>query len=99
VEKTDHATSDKYFLGRPVGSQIGGIASPQSQVIENREVLENQVKQVEKMKLIKRPDHWGGFVVNADVIEFWQSRDDRLHDRIRYSLISTGNWRIERLAP
>jgi len=101
IEKLDKETSEQYFHSRPTGSQIGAIASPQSQVITGREVLENKVEQLTeqyKGKTIPKPAHWGGYIVKPTVIEFWQGRPSRLHDRIKYTLVN-GNWKIERLAP
>jgi pyridoxamine 5'-phosphate oxidase len=101
IEKIDAADSDAYFQSRPLGSRIGAHASPQSQVIENREWLE---KEEEKLKQnlgndIPRPAHWGGYIVKPVTIEFWQGRPNRLHDRLLYSLEENGSWKIERLAP
>lgn len=102
VEKVSAANSDEYFSSRPEGSRIGAIASPQSQVIENREWLDNHYELL-KEKLggaaIERPPHWGGYVVKPVIVEFWQGRPSRLHDRIQYSLQENGTWKIERLAP
>jgi len=101
VEKLAAAESDAYFDSRPVGSRIGAWASPQSQVIESREWLEKEFeKDKEKFGTkVQRPPHWGGYVVKPVVIEFWQGRFSRLHDRIQYSLEESGSWKIERLAP
>lgn len=102
VEKVSEEESSKYFQSRPKGSQIGAYASPQSQVIPNREVLEQNVKnlnaQYVDVDVLPRPNHWGGYRVIPEVIEFWQGRPSRLHDRIRYSL-TNGVWKRERLAP
>jgi pyridoxamine 5'-phosphate oxidase len=101
VEKLDKATSEAYFHSRPVGSQIGAIVSPQSQVISNRSILENKVEELTKTyqdKTIPKPAHWGGYIVKPVSIEFWQGRSSRLHDRIKYDLIN-GKWQRERLAP
>ncbi len=94
--------SDEYFNSRPVGSRIGAIASPQSQVIPGREVLEEKVKTLEAQYLAhapQRPAHWGGYVVVPEIVEFWQGRSSRLHDRLRYTREANGSWKIERLAP
>jgi len=102
VKKTDSHESDEYFLTRPEGSQIGAWASPQSQVIRNREWLEKEFKTyTDKFRgsSPQRPPHWGGYLVQPVIIEFWQGRPSRLHDRIQYSLDETGSWKIERLAP
>lgn len=102
VSKASAAVSDEYFLSRPVGSQIGAIASPQSQVIPGRAFLEEKVQELEKeyaQSGPRRPEHWGGYVVKPEVVEFWQGRSSRLHDRIRYVLQKDNSWKIERLAP
>ena len=102
VTKLSDADSDAYFQSRPVGSRIGAWASPQSAIIENRSWLE---KEVEKRKeefsdgQVPRPPHWGGYCVKPVIIEFWQGRASRLHDRIQYTLEEAGGWKIERLAP
>ena len=102
VNKLDDAANDEYYYSRPAGSQIGAIASPQSHVIENREWLENRVKDLNEEftnKKITRPTNWGGFIVQPVSVEFWQGRESRLHDRIQYTLQEGGSWSIERLAP
>ena len=101
VEKTDAKESDAYFTSRPAGSRIGAWASPQSAVIKNRSLLEENVERYKKQfdKEIPRPPHWGGYRVIPSVIEFWQGRSNRLHDRIRYTKQSNGAWKKERLAP
>jgi pyridoxamine 5'-phosphate oxidase len=102
VEKVSAKENDEYFLSRPTGSQIGAWASPQSHVIENRSWLENKVKELEtkfSKEPLTRPPHWGGYRVKPVIIEFWQGRSSRLHDRIQYTLQENGNWTIERLAP
>ena len=94
--------SDEYFNSRPVGSRIGAWASPHSEVIENREWLEeNERKLGNELKgdRLQRPPHWGGYLVKPTRMEFWQGRPSRLHDRIRYTLGDNGHWKIERLAP
>jgi pyridoxamine 5'-phosphate oxidase len=102
IEKIPGNESDEYFNSRPVGSRVGAWASPQSQVIENRQWLEKEfekrIKEFEN-NTIPRPPHWGGYLVKPVIIEFWQGRYSRLHDRIQYSLEEDGNWKIERLAP
>lgn len=101
VQKVAAEESDAYYHSRPEGSRIGAWASPQSQVIKNREWLEAEVKQKEeafKKGSVPRPPHWGGYVVKPVIIEFWQGRKSRLHDRIQYTL-EGGSWKIERLAP
>jgi len=102
VERTTSNESDLYFHSRPVESRIGAWASPQSKVIPSRDVIEENVKELQKSfagKEIDRPPHWGGYIVIPAVIEFWQGRPGRLHDRIRYTKQKDGSWKIERLAP
>lgn len=102
AEKIAKNLSDGYFESRPAGSQLGALVSHQSQVIPSREVLEKELIALEKQyegKTIKRPLHWGGYLVKPISIEFWQGRPNRLHDRIRYTLREDLNWKIERLAP
>jgi len=81
---------------------VGALASPQSQVIDNREWLRQKFQQLKKEyedKKIDRPDHWGGYLVKPVIMEFWQGQPGRLHDRIQYTLTENGNWKMERLAP
>ena len=102
VEKVDAAVSTAYFESRPRGSQVGAWVSPQSREVAGREELEQRVVEVEArfsgMEILPRPEHWGGYVVIPDRIEFWQGRLNRLHDRILYRQ-ETGAWKISRLAP
>ena len=101
VEKISAADSDAYFQSRPEGSRIGAWASPQSRVIDNREILEENVKQLGIKYgegFIPRPEHWGGYLVAPTQIEFWQGRSSRLHDRILYRRENDA-WVIKRLAP
>jgi pyridoxamine 5'-phosphate oxidase len=102
VGKANKEENDSYFASRPAGSRLGAIVSPQSQVIASRDWLEKQYEQMEqqvKDTLVTRPGYWGGYIVKPVIIEFWQGRPSRLHDRIQYSLLEDGNWKIERLAP
>ncbi|WP_243471865.1 pyridoxamine 5'-phosphate oxidase [Winogradskyella sp. MH6] len=102
AEKIAENMSDGYFESRPRGSQLGAIVSNQSEVVENRNVLEKKLKALEQKyegKDIERPKHWGGYIVRPVEIEFWQGRPNRLHDRIRYQLQEDFNWKIERLSP
>lgn len=101
VEKLDKETSEEYFNTRPVASQIGAIASPQSQIIPNRQFLEKKfedLKTKSEGKTIAKPAHWGGYIVKPTRIEFWQGRRSRLHDRINFEWIK-GEWVKNRLAP
>jgi pyridoxamine 5'-phosphate oxidase len=102
AEKISAAESLKYFVTRPRGSQIGAWASPQSQVIKSRSLLNaavDEMKQKFAAGHIPLPPHWGGYRVTPDTMEFWQGRENRLHDRFIYRQIAVGNWSIERLAP
>jgi len=101
VEKVSAAESDDYFHTRPWGSKLGAWASDQSRVITSRENLEKRFAEfeLEFADNVPRPPHWGGYRLIPTVIEFWQGRDNRLHDRIRYRLQQDKSWRIERLAP
>jgi len=102
AEKISQEESDAYFNSRPEGSKIGAWASPQSRVIISREIIEENVSAMAKKfagTTIHRPAHWGGYIVKPSVIEFWQGRPSRLHDRIQYTKFESGNWKIERLAP
>ena len=102
VEKTSAAVSDEYFSSRPRGSQVGAWASPQSHSIANREVIEERSAQYQQQfgdTVIPRPAFWGGYIVKPTIIEFWQGRPNRLHDRIQYTLQQKGVWQMERLAP
>ena len=99
IEKTAEQVSEEYFDSRPEMSRVSAIVSPQSEVIESREWLENAVAKITKLKSIKRPANWGGYIVRPITIEFWQGRSNRLHDRIQYTLEETGGWKMERLAP
>jgi pyridoxamine 5'-phosphate oxidase len=101
IEKISNEESDEYFNSRPMGSKIGAWASPQSNVLENRKQLEESVDQFAKQfdKSVPRPLYWGGYRLSPSVIEFWQGRISRLHDRIRYTKYTNEEWMIERLAP
>lgn len=102
IEKVSEAESDSYFFSRPYGSQIGAWASPQSRVIPSRLVIEENVKDLEKKFAsapLTRPPHWGGYRLKPALIEFWQGRPSRLHDRLQYTLEKNGEWKIQRLAP
>jgi pyridoxamine 5'-phosphate oxidase len=103
VERTSEAESDAYFQSRPVASRIGAWSSPQSEVIPDRRSLEDLVARFRVLHpddaAIPRPQHWGGFRVVPDRIEFWQGRPSRLHDRLRFSRAPSGPWSLDRLAP
>jgi pyridoxamine 5'-phosphate oxidase len=103
VERVSAEESEAYFAGRPRGSQLGAWASPQSEVLANREELKRRLEEIEAqyMKLVKvpRPPDWGGYRVVPTMMEFWQGQPSRLHDRIRYTLLPDGKWLMERLAP
>jgi len=100
--KVDAAQSNDYFNSRPEGSRISALASPQSQPIISKEWLRNEVETAAakyKGLTINRPSNWGGYIVQPIVIEFWQGRPNRLHDRLQYTIQKNGKWVIERLAP
>jgi pyridoxamine 5'-phosphate oxidase len=102
VVKQSVEESTAYFQRRPLASQISALASPQSQVIPNRVSLEETVRKLAAKYeggVVPLPGNWGGYRVVPRTIEFWMHRDNRLHDRIRYTREPTGGWRIERLAP
>ena len=102
VARISAEESDRYFQTRPRESQLGAIASPQSNVIENREVLEQGFRELEEKyrdQIIERPPHWGGYRLVPDRIEFWKGRPGRLHDRLLYELQANGEWKRSRLAP
>ena len=102
VERVTALESDEYFRTRPRESQLGAIASPQSEVIESREFLERRFRDFDAMyrdRSVARPAHWGGYRLKPESIEFWQNRAGRLHDRILYDRQTDGSWTIKRLAP
>lgn len=101
VERVSDAESDGYFASRPRGSQIGAWASPQSQPIADRAVLERLVEETTRRfegVEVPRPPYWGGFLLRPIAFEFWQGRPSRLHDRFRYTF-ANATWDVERLAP
>lgn len=102
VVKMPAAQSDAYFSSRPAGSRLGAIASPQSREITDRTELDARLAELEQRYAdgadIPRPAHWGGYRLQPDTIEFWQGRDNRLHDRLVYSREGT-RWKLVRLAP
>lgn len=102
VERTSADESDAYFKTRPRESQIGAIASPQSEVIASREALQRSADELERLyegREVSRPEHWGGYRLLPERIEFWKGRPGRLHDRISYQRQDDGSWAIARLAP
>jgi pyridoxamine 5'-phosphate oxidase len=105
VGRTSAAESELYFSSRPRGSQLGAWASPQSAVLSSRAELAERLAEVtdrfgvdEDADRVPLPDFWGGYRLRPDVVEFWQGRSDRLHDRLRYRHRPSG-WRRDRLAP
>ncbi len=101
VSRVDRAETEAYFAGRPRGSQLGAWASPQSDVVASRTVLETAMADTEARFAggdVPPPPYWGGYRIRPDVVEFWQGRPDRLHDRIRFRA-DGDEWAIERLAP
>lgn len=101
AEKISSQESDSYFEVRPVNSRLGAWASPQSEIIPDREYLNNLLSEYNRKfegKEITRPENWGGYIVKPTLFEFWQGRSSRLHDRIQYRL-SDSRWIINRLAP
>lgn len=102
VSKISEERSIAYFHSRPRNSQIGAWASPQSQPVPDRSVLEERQREFTQKfegKTVPKPAHWGGYAVKPLTVEFWQGRPSRLHDRILYTLQKDGQWIIERLAP
>ena len=102
VTRVPREESERYFATRPRGAQVAAWASAQSEVIPDREHLDRAVRRVRaefEGREIPLPDGWGGFRLRPESIEFWQGREDRLHDRLRYARGPDGGWRIERLAP
>lgn len=102
VERISATESDEYFATRPRESQLGALASPQSEVIESREDLEKRYADLDEFyrdREVERPEFWGGYRLKPELIEFWQNREGRLHDRILYARQTDTSWKINRLAP
>jgi pyridoxamine 5'-phosphate oxidase len=102
VKKVSGKESDEYFSVRPRASQLGAWSSPQSSVIESADFLQENMKKFQDQfhsKEVPRPGFWGGYLVEPDLIEFWQGRPGRLHDRLQYSIEKNGAWKLQRLAP
>jgi pyridoxamine 5'-phosphate oxidase len=101
IEAVDEDTADAYFATRPRGAQVAAHASRQSVVVGSREELEHRFDELSREfgdQEVPRPEWWGGWRLVPEVVEFWQGRPDRFHDRIRY-MRDDGGWRVDRLAP
>ncbi len=103
IEKLSKEESDQYFHSRPRNSQLGAMASPQSQEVASRDILEKKLEQLAAEYgddgEIPKPSYWGGYILKPRLIEFWQGRSSRMHDRILYKKIDNKNWKKVRLAP
>jgi pyridoxamine 5'-phosphate oxidase len=102
VERVSRAETEAYFATRPRGSQLGAWASPQSSVVPDREAVDAAYAEAEQRFAdgpVPPPEHWGGFLVVPETVEFWQGRSSRLHDRLRFRRTENGVWIVERLAP
>ncbi len=101
IEKVSVEESEKYFISRPLGSQISAVVSQQSSEVANRDLLEknyNILYNKSQNELLVKPENWGGYILKPNLLEFWQGRSNRLHDRIEYK-IENGKWMKRRLAP
>ena len=102
VTKVSREEAEAYFHSRPLLSQLGAWVSQQSAIISGRKVLEDTMKELEKKyagTVVPLPPHWGGYRVAPEIVEFWQGRRSRLHDRLRFRRGDDGGWIVERLAP
>lgn len=102
VQRTSAEESARYVRTRPRGSQLSALASPQSEPVESRDALERRVAELARSYAgteLPLPSYWGGFRLVPERFEFWQHREDRLHDRLLYTIEADGRWRLERLAP
>jgi pyridoxamine 5'-phosphate oxidase len=103
VEEVGAEEADAYFASRPRGSRLAALASPQSEVIDSREILDRRYAEMERRhpegSLVPRPHWWGGRRLVPSCVEFWQGGENRLHDRLRYRRMGAGRWVVERLAP
>ena len=101
VRRLSRGQSLLYFRSRPRGAQLSALASRQSRVVSSRGALERTVRELDAKYPgdVPLPDDWGGYALRPSEVEFWESREDRLHDRLRYTRRKTGGWRIERLSP
>ncbi|WP_207427355.1 pyridoxamine 5'-phosphate oxidase [Pedobacter sp. SYSU D00535] len=102
IEKVSKEDSERYFHSRPKQSQLGALASQQSQEVGSREVLESALERLQteyQDKEVPKPSHWGGYIVKPQIVEFWQGGPGRLHDRIVYKKTNKNTWKIVRLAP
>jgi pyridoxamine 5'-phosphate oxidase len=102
AERLSQPESEEYFRSRPRGSRLAAWASRQSEVIADRSVLEDEYRRLENEYAdadVPLPPFWGGYRVTPDVVEFWKGRENRLHDRLRYTRRRDGSWAVERLAP
>ena len=101
VEKLSSKDAEEYFHSRPLASQLSAAASNQSQIIDSRQALEDKLEQLKNInpEYVERPENWGGYRLIPESFEFWQGRENRLHDRFTYTLNQTGEWVIPRLQP
>ncbi|MBV9037102.1 MAG: pyridoxamine 5'-phosphate oxidase [Acidobacteriaceae bacterium] len=103
ITKVSRGKSEAYFRGRPKGSRLGALASHQSEILSSRKPLEAKLEELQlryaDSEDVPAPDWWGGYCVNPEVIEFWQGRENRLHDRLLYRRTDECDWVVERLSP